>query len=976
MLHMHSHFHLGQSLMDPKEIVRKAKEYGYSFAALADPNLCGIPKLVFQARVERIKPLVGMETTFSDARFSVFCRDRHGYQLLVRYVNHRVSFRELWDSPSLVFVLQQAAELPPSLPLREWLFRGILQWDSASPSSDPAGLPELLFPPVLFFAGTSTASLEIFRGSCSQNPYPEMHALGIPFPDPNALQQMLRGKEAWWENLQKIVESTESFSLAHPFQLPLPPFQPPSTEKGEPQPQRSGWLEGIRAALDPRDPDGETLLQRVVSRAADHPRWGEEAFEKRLRMELQAITRNAFSRYLLLAADIVQAAHECGAMVGPGRGSAVSSLLVHLLGITAPDPLEHQLLFERFVNAFRKDPPDIDLDVEDRKRQQVILFLQERYGEGHVAGISTFGTFGERLILRELERKHKSHLSPSQRRKFQGVFSALLGKVHHFSTHAAGLLFSQEDLRDFLPLFGGNNAFPVCQYGMDDLRELGMVKMDLLGLNTLSLIKDCQLTLPRPEREPLEHFDIFRGESLGGVFQLDSPSGRALLEKFQPRDFPELRIVISLNRPGPIHSGLADRYLQNVGREPFPKNTHPQLQQILASTAGVPVFQEQILRICMEVAGFSPEAADAFRNAMAKKMPEKMQERALEFRKGCERSGMSEREARELLDQVREFSGYAFNKAHATAYAYLTFWTGWLKRNHPQRFFPIFLDGLWGREEKVYSLLEEMRMREFSVHPPDLQRSQVSSHMQGNDFFLGLRHVREVSQAMAEEIVAARQQGEFANLGDFFERLEPGSLSERAIQNLHRAGAFECLQPGVALEEVMGWKNRMRTELAHIGGEIFGQFANVAEGNTKRAQTRDLLTSERFSLGILVSYPEVFGLPFSPFGGAERLKLVHVTEVLLPLLRYKGFDGSKEGMFECEPPGRALALGEKVVVGGGENLPLFLGTFDPREKRLEFQGEKSLLFFSLLEGKQRRMKRCGMQSIRVSNAAKWMEVDL
>jgi DNA polymerase-3 subunit alpha len=618
--------------------------------------------------------------------------------------------------------------------------------------------------------------------------------------------------------------------------------------------------------------------------------------ETRLMTELGVIAKLGYAGYFLIVADFVQASRNMGVRVGPGRGSAGGSLVAYLLGITAIDPLEKGLLFERFLNPERVSPPDIDVDFADTGRERVIQYVVDKYGREQVAQIVAFGRMAARAVVRDVGRAldysyaevdHLAKLVPGgpdislaesirdvpelrqaaaepRAGRLLQLAGRLEGLARHASTHAAGVVIGDEPLINLVPLaMASGEGGVLTQFDMGGLERLGLVKMDFLGLRTLSVLDECLALIkatgePEPDLDRIPDGDaeafalLAKGEALG-VFQLESWGMRDLLKRFKPRSLEDLDQLIALFRPGPMR--MIDEYLQRrAGTVPV-RYPLPELEPILKATYGVIVYQEQVMRVAMQVAGISAADADLMRRAMGKKDPELLEKQREGFLDGAVKRGVARDKADELFDLLARFAEYGFNKAHSAAYAVLAYQTAWLKAKYPAAFLAAVLSNEMGNTDKVVAVLAEARRAGVAILPPDINRSQARFSLEGNGIRFGLAAIKHVGEAAIGQVEKARAGGGlFKNQDDLLARVEGNLLNAKALEALIKAGALDCLQASGArgrahlLAHVplsLERATRLRNERELGQGDLFGGMdASASESLTPDAAPAGILAWE------------------------------------------------------------------------------------------------------------------------------------
>lgn len=559
---------------------------------------------------------------------------------------------------------------------------------------------------------------------------------------------------------------------------------------------------------------------------------------ERLEHELNIIERMGYQGYFLIVWDLVNFARKRGIPVGPGRGSAAGSLVAYCLGITNIDPLRYNLLFERFLNPERVSMPDIDIDFCFERRDEVIEYVRQKYGEDHVAQIITFGTMAARAAVRDVGRvlgwpvaevdriaklvpaelgitlDRALEVSPELRGLYQNssrvrelldTARAVEGLPRHASIHAAGLVITPEPLVHYIPLQKTGDAITT-QFPMQTVEELGLLKMDLLGLRTLTVIGHTVEMLRKQGKEididnlPLDDRKTYELLSTGestGIFQLESSGMRSLLRSLKPERMEDIIALVALYRPGPLGSGMVEDFIQRKhGLVPV-TYPHPDLEPVLKETYGVILYQEQVMQIAHLMAGYTLGQADELRRAMGKKKPEEMARHRNQFIEGATKKGYDPGLAAHIFDLMEYFAGYGFNKSHSAAYALVAYQTAYLKAHHPVEFMAALLSSVSQHLEKVAPYLEECRRLGIEVLPPDINESGVDFSVGDGHIRFGLAAIKNVGRAAVEAILAAREAGgPFTSLADFCRRVDLQVVNRRVLESLIRCGAFDSLGKG------------------------------------------------------------------------------------------------------------------------------------------------------------------------------------
>ncbi len=572
------------------------------------------------------------------------------------------------------------------------------------------------------------------------------------------------------------------------------------------------------------------------------------AYERRLEEELQMILRMRFAGYFLIVWDFIRYAREQGIPVGPGRGSAAGSLVSYSLGITDIDPLQYTLLFERFLNPERISLPDIDIDFCMRRRGEVISYVTQKYGRENVAQIITFGTMAAKAALKDVARalevpyadadrlaklvpptlnislddaykqspqlKQATERDPRTKQVFE-IARRLEGLSRHASTHAAGVVIAPRPLEEIVPLYKTNRDELLTQFDMNDLERIGLLKMDFLGLATLTVLDDT-VQLVRQHRQvelklediPLDDpatYALFSRGATSGIFQFESHGMREILRRYQPARFEDLIALNALYRPGPIQGGMIDDFIARKHGQREIVYDLPELKEVLEETYGVMVYQEQVMQVANRLAGFSLGEADILRRAMGKKKPKEMAAQQEKFIAGCKRNKLNERKAARVFDLMAQFAGYGFNKSHSTAYALLAYQTAYLKTHYPVEFMAALLTAETGNQEKIVKYIGECREMGITVLPPDVNSSDWNFTPAGDAIRFGLGAVRNVGFNTVQSIQEARQRlGRFTSVFQFCEEVDARVLNRRALESLVKAGALDSLSASrAALSQVL-----------------------------------------------------------------------------------------------------------------------------------------------------------------------------
>jgi DNA polymerase-3 subunit alpha len=558
-------------------------------------------------------------------------------------------------------------------------------------------------------------------------------------------------------------------------------------------------------------------------------------YEARLDKEIGVIRRVGFAGYFLIVWDFIRYAREHGIPVGPGRGSAAGSLVAYCLKITDIDPIEGDLIFERFLNEERISPPDIDIDFCENRRGEVIEYVTRKYGRENVAQIITFGTMKAKAVVRDVGRvldmpygdvdkiakmipfdlkmtlDKALEESPPLKEAYQkdakvkeliDISRRLEGTTRHASTHAAGVVIAPRPLTEFVPLFKGTTAEVTTQFDMKGVERIGLLKMDFLGLRTLTLIDNCVKMIEaqtsvrvEPDKIPVDDaktYEMFTAGKTSGLFQFESDGMRDILRRFKPDRLEHLTALNALYRPGPMQ--MIDDFIKRRHGQTKVTYEHPLLESILQGTYGVMVYQEQVMQIASALAGFTLGEADILRKAMGKKKAEVMATQMDQFIKGCVARSVPQKKAKKIWDQMEQFAGYGFNKSHSAAYAWLAYQTAYLKANYPAYFMAALLTSERANTDKMVQYIGECREMGIRVLPPDVNQSDIYFTVVGNDIRFGLAAIKNVGEGAVEAILAVRKAtGPFESLFDFCERVDMKAVNRRVVESFMKSGSFDSL---------------------------------------------------------------------------------------------------------------------------------------------------------------------------------------
>ncbi len=639
------------------------------------------------------------------------------------------------------------------------------------------------------------------------------------FKSPEEMAEMYRDLPEAIENTQRIAQMCDlklEFGRLHLPEIEIPPGKTPDEYLRE-------------------------LCYEGLPRFYPNP---SEEIKQRLEYELDVIKKTEFANYILVVWDIVSFTKKQGIHYGV-RGSAASSIILHCLGITEIDPIAHKLVFERFLNFERKEMPDVDLDFQDDRREEVIAYVSRKFGQDHVAQIITFGTLGAKAAIRDIGRalgmayadvdrvarliplgpnvtidkslEQVPELATIYRedpilRNLIDTARKAEGLSRHASTHAAGVVISKEPLANHVPLQrvskgNGSEHAVMVQFTMEDVARIGLLKMDFLGLANLSILskaielireyRGIDINLHDMPLDDKKTYQLLASGETGGVFQLEGSGMRRYIRELKPTVFNDITAMVALYRPGPMEH--IPTFIKGKHGEEQIHFLHPVLEGILQETYGVIVYQEQVLFIVREFAGYSLGKADIFRKAMGKKNPEVMKKEKANFIEGAKKRGFSTELAEQVFALIEPFAGYAFNKAHAASYALIAYQTAYLKANYPVEYMTALLSVHAGVTEKITTAISECRRLLIKVQPPDINRSQANFSIEKdehgvNSIRFGLTSIKNVGVGAIESVIAERDKGGvFKSIEDLCRRCDLHNLNRRVMESLIKAGAFDAL---------------------------------------------------------------------------------------------------------------------------------------------------------------------------------------
>lgn len=728
----------------------------------------------------------------------------------------------------------------------------------------------------------------------------------------------VRSANEMWELFGKELPEalTTTLSIAEKCQLEIPAdgdnFVLPVFPIPDPQLSRDEYFESVVAeGFEARKRDVWLPMQD-----AGKLKYSLDDYSARITREFAVIRKMGFQDYFLITWDFIRYAKENKIPVGPGRGSAAGSLVAYCLGITDIDPLQYDLLFERFLNPERISMPDIDIDFCIRGRGDVINHVTQVYGRESVCQIITFGTMASRAAIKDVGRalsmpygdveKIAKLIPPPIRGRNVSISQAmemvpelkasvasdpkirdlvdlalkLEGCARHSSVHAAGVVISPKPLHEIVPVAVSAKDELTSQYSMNDLEKVGMLKMDFLALTTLTVINDCVTSIRAKTGTEIDWaliplndeptMQLFGDGRTDAVFQFESGGMQEICRKLKPKELEDLSALNALYRPGPIDGGMIDDYIARHRGEKRVRYLVPEMEEILKNTYGVLVYQEQIMQLAQKLAGYSLGEADMMRRAMGKKKREEMARHEVRFITGAVERGIAREKAVEIFKLMSQFADYGFNRSHSIAYAYLAFQTAYLKAHYPAYFYAAVLSHEADDSAKVYKYSTELRSMGLRLLPPDVNESDEGFTPSNDAVRFGLSAIKGIGSSTVRAIVDARSSGRFASLFDFASRIDQGSINRRALESLITSGAFDSLMPAnmtagqwranlfAAVEMALSisqkaWNDRERGQSGLFGDDGGSDARDVELPNVRAWTQSEISTQEKAAIGFYLS---------------------------------------------------------------------------------------------------------------------------
>jgi len=639
-----------------------------------------------------------------------------------------------------------------------------------------------------------------------------------------------------------------------------------------------------------------------------------EDYEARLTHEIKVIHKMGYAGYFLITWDFIRYARESGIPVGPGRGSAAGSLVAYSMRITDLDPLQFKLIFERFLNSERVSMPDIDIDFCFRRREHVIDYVTQKYGRENVAQIITFGTMAARAVIRDVGRVleipysevdriakqvpvnpnaevtidkalqevpalREAYQKESSIRELLDIGRRLEGLTRHASTHAAGVVIAPKPIVEFTPLYRGTKDGDeiTTQWAKDEIEEIGLLKLDFLGLKTLTLIDDAKIAIEAEQGKELDIdgvplddaavFDLFCHARTSGIFQFESEGMKDILRRLKPEKFEDLIALNALYRPGPIGGGLIDDFIKGRHGKVKVRYPHPLLEEILRETYGVIVYQEQVMQIASVMGGYTLGEADILRRAMGKKSKEVMEAEQQKFVERAQNKKIKPAIAKKVFDLISYFAGYGFNRSHSAAYALVAYRTAWLKAHYPVHFMAALLTTEKGNTDKMVKYINESREMGIEIMPPDINSSSIDFSAQGDKIRFGLSAIKNVGEGAIRSILEARHgSGELKSLHALCEAVDSRVVNKRVLEALIKSGSLDSMgarrsQLEAIIDSALDYGQKRRADRESGQSSLFASGPERWENGDETANLPDIpdwdeksrLTHEKATLGFYVS---------------------------------------------------------------------------------------------------------------------------
>lgn len=914
VLHLQSAYSMLHNVIPLPILVEQAKQKGYDVIALSDYNLHGMVELFRETKKHNMKPVLGLSIKvsheFSDTCFFAYVKNQTGYQNLLK-LSLIQSEKGLDDETlfqhqeGLIFVTSgRSSFIDQAIDQGDFdLAKRTTMFYAQNLDSFYLGLSldtfhqEMKIAPHLFVLAEqlSIPLLPLHQTSYLEKEGKEVYEALIKIDDENhtvpedanfallskhELMDLFSEYSYVFDSLQKVFQAIDfEFSKPH-FEMPSYPL-----EKGT-------SVEFLRSLAT-------VGLKKRLKKIKDADT---KVYQDRLIYELSVIEKMGFPDYFLIVYDFVKYAKTHDIMVGPGRGSAAGSLVAFALGITDVDPITYELLFERFLNPERITMPDIDMDFPDNKRDEVLQYVKEKYGNNHMISIVTFGTFALRSSIRDIARVMK--IDPQrvtgiisrvinddidetdhEMMRLLRVAKAIEGLPRHTGTHAAGMILSRQDLSKHIPLQPGINNFYQSQLEASELEKLGLLKIDFLGIRNLAVIDEAlkiiesngkKINLLDLPLDDVKTYNLLSKAETSGIFQLESSGMRAVLRKLKPTSLEDIVAILALYRPGPMDH--IDDYIDRRNGKPF-SYIHPHLESILKKTYGIIVYQEQIMRIAHEFAGYTLAEADLLRRGISKKDINILESERIRFVEKCQSKNYSIKDAEAIYDLIVKFADYGFNRSHSVAYALVAYQMAYLKANYFAIFMTILLTSVAGNESLTTDYITELRKNKIKVLPPDINISTEKYIYKDGQVICPLISIKSIGRQALNKIVENRNAfGLFKDYQDFKRRMKK-EINDKNVEMLIHASALNSF--GLTHRTMVSSK-----QIDQAGYELY--VTGFTMQNLEEYPFHELASFEKEALG--------FNLLYHPIAIYEeqikKYQLKSISDIL------EGTDGFVLGMIK------------------------------------------------------------------------------
>lgn len=936
-LHTHSHYSLLDGLAKIDDLISQAKKFNMDALAITDHgNLYGSIEFYKKAKAAGIKPILGVEAYIApNSRHDknpqnekyyhliLLCENEIGWKNLIKlvtksnlegfYYKPRMDKELLRQHHEGIIALSgcQSGELIQAIINNKPIEKIINEYKEIfgpenyfieignHPNSDSKNFPKIWSNLIELARKTNTplvATQDIHYIAKDDNKY---HEILLAVQTGNKITN------------QDRMSLNDDFSMSSPEEM-AERFKeiPEAIENTEKIAERCNVQIAIGKPILPHFPlpEGETAISFMRKLVAEKtplkfPVITEE-IKQRLEYELDVIEKTGYADYFLIVQDFINWAKDRGIVVGPGRGSAAGSLVSFVIGITDVDSIKYNIIFERFLNPDRIQMPDIDVDITDVRRDEVMGYLREKYGDDHVAHIITFGTMAARAAIRDVGRAlgipyalcdQVSKLIPFNQgleealagvaelnklynenpdvKKIIDAAKHLEGVARHASVHACGTVISKEPLTNYLPLQYApqNNNLIITQLEMHSVEDLGLLKMDLLGLKNLTIIENTirlvresgkgEINISQIPADDKETFAILQAGETTGIFQVESPGMRRYLKDLKPTELEDIISMIALYRPGPIES--ISKFIDAKHGRIQSSYLHPLLEPILQKTYGVIVTQDQVLEIARSFAGFTYSEADILRKAVGKKIKRLLDEQKNKFISGAmEKKGIDKQIATEVWEFIEPFARYGFNRAHSVCYALIVYRTAYLKAHYPLEFATSLLNADSGDIDRMAFLITDIKRMKIEILPPDINHSASNFTAEENNIRFGLLAIKNVGSNIVQAIIEERQRaGSFKNLTEFLSRVQHKDLNKKSLESLIKCGAMDCFgiernRLLVNIEDIIKFSGALRKANKSSQAGLFGvvaESANLKLGPATPATPSEKLTWEKELLGLYIS---------------------------------------------------------------------------------------------------------------------------